>query len=197
MALHQRAAEVGDWAQRLQAIGAGLVWLLPAPVVTARVAWLNSGSVKQTAAYTAVAFLVSGLVVRFRRRTPETPKPLPVPGSDSTLAMLRDMGFRFDHPATDPNPPQLIWHQLEARFNNISGEVEAMWRREDQSGAISWWVYSRDPEGPRIVARFLNEARIAGRLLEAMPNVPRRFQAQRFEDYADDWLNVVAAVVGP
>jgi hypothetical protein len=197
MALHQRAAEVGDWAQRLQAISAVLVWMLPAPVVTAGIAWLNSGSVKQIASYTAVAFLVSGLMVRFRPRTPGTPKPLPVPGPDSTLAMLRDMGFRFDHPVADPNPPQLTWHQLEGRFKNISGEVEAMWRREDQSGAISWWVYSRAPEGPRIVARFLNEARIAGRLLAAMPNVPRRFAGQRFEDYADDWLNVVAAVVGP
>src|SRR4051812_9179995 len=53
--------------------------------------------------------------------------------ASSTLAMLKQMGVRFDRPVIDADQPRLTWHQLEDRFRLISGEVQAIWEH-DESG---------------------------------------------------------------
>src|SRR5262249_21132027 len=65
-----------------------------------------------------------------------------------------------------------------------------------ESGVVEWSVYPRAGDEKRTVERFLNEARIAGRKLAGL-NVPRKFPAATFTDDADNWLNVVAALVHP
>jgi hypothetical protein len=192
--LKEGAAKAGDWLQRIQAFG----WFLSASGITGTVlTWTHSAAFWPMVGYSAGAggVGVAAWAVSSRKRVPP---PLPsAPNADSSLAMLRDMGFRFDRPQSEPTAPRLTWHQLEERFKNVQGEVETMWQREDVSGKVSWYVYARPPHTQRTVERFLNEARIAGRMLAEAGDLPRRFPDQHFEDYADDWLNVVAALVGP
>jgi hypothetical protein len=113
----------------------------------------------------------------------------------STLILLKEMGFRFDRPPVDVNPPELDWLQLEERFRRIPGEVEAIWSYYE-SGLVEWSVYARGGDEKRTVERFLNEARIAGRKTARL-NIPRKFPTATFTDAADHWLNVVAALVHP
>jgi HNH endonuclease len=98
-------------------------------------------------------------------------------------------------PPIDADPPELDWHQLEDRFRRIPGEAQAIWEHYE-SGAVEWSVYARTGDEKRIVDRFVSEARIAGRKAASL-NVPRKFPGVPFPDDADNWLNVVAALVHP
>ena len=74
-----------------------------------------------------------------------------------------------DHPGPTPEAStSMNWHEIESRFAKISGEVWAIWIKHDDSGLVSWSVYARDHEDRHVVARFLIEARLAGKMLERM-----------------------------
>ena len=124
-----------------------------------------------------------------------TSSPVAVTSSpSSTLATLKEMGFRFDRPPVDQAAGRLTWHAVEERFGRISGEVQVIWQQYT-TGHVVWSVYSRDSRDGRTVDRFISEARIAGRMARDYPTVPRKFPDARFEDEADNWLNIVATFV--
>ncbi len=186
MALSQRVRVSGDWLQRILAFITVLSWM--APTVGA---WIVAKMYPATAAqaylYTIAAGAVT-LVVWFvwsSWREPGEPSGLSakdhavvIPAPNSTLATLRELGFRFDAVQTNSNPPKLNWHELEDRFRLITGEAEAVWHLYE-SGSVVWFVYPAAPGANRIVDRFLSEARIAGRLVSGLPHVPKKFNGHR------------------
>ena len=87
------------------------------------------------------------------------------------------------------------WRKAEQNFDRINGEVQAIWQLYDD-GHVEWTVYARDDRNRRRVERFLNEARVLGRVVYGLP-LARKFPSASFTDDADHWLNVVAAIVQP
>ena len=141
---------------------------------------------------------VQSIQFRFPDRTSATfisTRPLNRSKAQRLLCSRRWASDSFDRPPVDVNPPELDWLQLEERFRRIPGEVEAIWSHYE-SGLVEWSVYASAGDEKRTVERFLNEARIAGRKAARL-NVPRKFPSATFTDAADQWLNVVAALVHP
>jgi hypothetical protein len=95
-------------------------------------------------------------------------------------------------------PSRAKWHDLESRFGRIDGEFQANWIQYVDMGEVVWTVHPVGLQGERFLECFLSEARVAGRLLRQMPNVPTKFPTVTVPaDTADDWLNVVAGLVHP
>lgn len=91
-------------------------------------------------------------------------------------------------------PNRAFWEEMERAFALIPTEVDAL-GLQNTHGSVSWSVYPADKGDPRDRDRFLVEARRAGATLRQLPKLPRRYVTGKTADAADDWLNVVAALV--
>jgi hypothetical protein len=103
--------------------------------------------------------------------------------------------YEIANESTSPPVESKDWYQVESRFERIRGEVWCIWQQHDRTKVVSWNVYSRDFEDRRIVARFLNEARLAGVMAQDVPGLPKKFPGTVRHDAVDEWLNVVSALV--
>ena len=98
-------------------------------------------------------------------------------------------------PTHTPSVTSDYWREAEQRLDRIDGELTATWMLYDD-GHVEWSVYASNDSAGRRVDRFLSEARMLGRAVSGLPPA-LRFPSVSFSDDADNWLNVVAAIVKP
>jgi hypothetical protein len=111
----------------------------------------------------------------------------------ATLAWLV-IAVGLTHRALTTQPDRRFWEEMEEAFSRIPTEVEAI-GAQNTEGRVAWSVHPATKGEARDRDRFLSEARRAGAAVRKIHDLPRRYSTGEAEDTADDWLNVVTALI--